>query len=112
MRYARDIWEQIVRQYDQSGLTQEAFAEQRGIPVGTLRSWIYRLRREQAEEGARLLPVRVVASTAPLARQPEAVEVAGATIEIEAGDPVRVRLPAQTPAAFVAELVSLLRARC
>ena len=68
MRRAREIWVQLVRQFEASGLTQEQYAEQRGIPVTTLRSWIYKLRRA-ADEDAQILPVRVIASTAPLARQ-------------------------------------------
>ena len=36
MRRARVFWAEIVRQYDKSGLTQEAFATQRGIPVANV----------------------------------------------------------------------------
>jgi DNA-binding transcriptional regulator YiaG len=60
MRRAREIWVQIVGQYEQSGLTQEAYAAQRGIPVATLRSWIYKLRHE-SDGAVPVLPVRVVA---------------------------------------------------
>ncbi len=38
----------MVEAYGQSGMTQGAFASQRGMSVGTLRSWIYRRRREPA----------------------------------------------------------------
>ncbi len=107
MRHARDIWIQIVRQFEGSGVTQEEYAEQRGIPVGTLRSWIYKLRREA--EAVPVLPVRVIASTAPSARQPE---VAAGGIEIEVGHALRVRFPSSTPMAVVAEFVSLLHSRC
>lgn len=107
MRRAREIWVQIVRQFEQSGLTQEAYADERGIPVATLRSWIYRLRREAHDE-APLLPVRVVASTAPLARQ-SGDEAVG--LEVDLGD-VRLRFARGASAAEVAELVALLRVRC
>jgi hypothetical protein len=106
MRRAREIWVGIVGQFERSGLSQEAFAEQRQIPVGTLRSWIYKLRRE-AEPAAAILPVRVIASTAPTARRPEADEVGA--VEVQVGE-VRVRLPAGTAPAAIAELVGLLRA--
>ena len=110
MRYAREIWVQVVGQFEQSGLTQEAFAERRNIPVATLRSWIYRLRRERAEaEGPAILPVRVIASTAPSARQWEAE---AAAIEVELGEPLRLRFAASTAPATIAELVSLLRKPC
>ena len=108
MRQAREIWVGIIRQFEASGLTQGAFADERGIPVTTLRSWIYRLRREGgAEESAPILPVRVVASTPPPAGQLDEKAV----VEIEVGDGVRLRFAATSPA-FIAELVSLLRARC
>jgi transposase-like protein len=107
MRKAREIWVGIIQQYERSGLTQEAFADERGIPVGTIRSWIYKLRREREE--APVLPVRVIASPAPTARRPDE-EVSA--IEVDVGDVVRVRLPSSTPPAAVAELVALLRARC
>src|SRR5690242_1153766 len=94
MRRARDIWVGIIQQFERSGLTQEAFAAERGIPVGTLRSWIYKLRQE-GEDAAALLPVRVIPSPAPTARRPEAETTSA--VEVEVGDLVRVRLPAGTP---------------
>jgi hypothetical protein len=108
MRRARDIWVGIVGQYEKSGLTQEAFAEERNIPVGTLRSWIYKLRREPEKE-APLLPVRVIGSTALSARRSE--DEAGA-IEVDVGETVRLRFPPGTSPSVIAELVALLRTRC
>ena len=108
MRRARDIWVQIIRQFERSSLTQEEYAEQRGIPVSTLRSWIYKL-RDEGEESAPLLPVRVIASTAPTARCPDD---GGAAIEVELGESVRLRFPTGTPPAVIAEVVAQLRARC
>lgn len=108
MRRAREIWVQIVQQCEKSGLTQEEFARQRNIPVGTLRWWIYKLRRGE-EEAAQLLPVRVIGSPAPPAR--EADREAG-TIEVELGEPVRLRFSSTTAPAVIAELVLRLRTRC
>ena len=108
MRRAREIWLPIVQQCEKSGLTQEAYARQRGIPVGTLRSWIYKIRHAEAE-GASLLPVRMVASTPPLAGQ--TVAEAG-TIEVDVGESVRLRFPVCTAPAVIAEVVLRLRARC
>lgn len=115
MRRARDIWVQIIRQYEKSHLTQEAFAEQRHIPVGTLRSWIYRLRRQNNEatggsEATSILPVRVIASTAPAARE---VAAEGApAIELILSASMRLRFPPSTAPRVIAELVTLLRNRC
>jgi hypothetical protein len=107
-RQAREIWVQIVRQFEKSGKQQEEYAKERGIPVGTLRSWIYRLRREQ-EDQAPLLPVRVIRSPALPARYPDDD---GAAIEAELGDGVRLRFPRATPPAVIAEVIGLLRAKC
>ena len=108
MRRAREIWINTVGHFKKSGLTQDAYARQRGIPVGTLRAWIYRLRRAD-EDDAQILPVRVIASTAPTARQ-WGDEAGG--IEVELGEPLRLRFSAGTPAAVVAEVVGRLRSRC
>lgn len=37
MRRAREIWVNVIRQFEKSGLKQEEFAAERKIPVGTLR---------------------------------------------------------------------------
>lgn len=114
MRKARDIWVGIVGQFERSGLTQEAYAEQRGIPVGTLRSWIYRLRRERHDaaraESTPILPVRVITSTAPLARQPD--DAGPAAIEVAVGTALTVRFPMGTAPTLIAEIVALLHERC
>jgi transposase-like protein len=110
MRRAREIWVQIIRQFEGSGLTQAEFARQRGIPAGTLAWWIHRLRRD-GEEAPPVLPVRVVGSPAPTAREQDG-ETEGPTIEVVLGDGLRLRFPAGTPAAVIAELVTQLRARC
>ena len=110
MRRARKTWVGIVRQYERSGLTQAAFADRLGIPVNTLRPWICRLRREgRGQDSPPILPVRVIASTAPSARGP-GEERAGA-IEVELGEDLRLHFPVGTPPSAIAELVSLLR-RC
>ena len=106
-RWARDIWVGVIRQLEESGLTHEQFADERNIPVSTLRYWIYRLRRE-APESPSLLPVRVIASTAPSARQSFDELPA---IEAVLPDGLRVRFAAGTDAEMVAQLLERLR-RC
>lgn len=49
-RRTREIWRNLIGQFERSGKTQEQFAAEREIPLTTLRAWIYRLRREQEEE--------------------------------------------------------------
>jgi hypothetical protein len=67
MRRARRIWIELIRQYERSGLSIEKYAAKREIPEKRLRWWMWRLRREEQAQPS-LLPVRVVASTAPVAR--------------------------------------------
>jgi hypothetical protein len=106
MRRARGIWIELIRQCEKSGLSTEEYAAKRGIPVKTLRWWIWRLRREQDEEAAPLLPVRVIPSTAPAGRGGEDV----AAVEVELTDGVRLRFVG-APVSAVVEVVSRLR-RC
>ena len=108
MRRARKTWVSIVQRFERSGLTQAAFANQLGVPVNTLRPWIYLLRRE-GQQSPPLLPVRVRASTVPSARQPS--EEGAEAITVEVGEDLRLRVSASTPPNLIAELVSLLR-RC
>jgi hypothetical protein len=105
-RRTREIWSNLVRQLERSGLTPEQFAEKRGIPPKTLRWWMWRLRT--GSEGPSLLPVRVIASTAPTARDPE---MDGAAIEVMLPDGVRLRFERGVGSEVVVEVVARLR-RC
>jgi hypothetical protein len=105
MRRARSIWAELIRQYERSGKELEQWAAERKIPPKTLRWWMWRLRREQAEEVS-LVPVRVVASTAPTARRPEEES---AVIEAVLTDGVRLRFPVGVSSEAVAELIARLR---
>lgn len=110
-RRSQAIRQAVLLEYERSGLTQAAFAERRGVPVGTLRSWIYRSRRGVApvSEGPRILPVRVIASTAPTARWSS--EPGTATeVEVALSDGVQLRFVGASTE-FLVEVVSRLR-RC
>ena len=102
--FGREFWVATVDEFERSELTQESFARQRRIPVATLRSWIYKLRRER-KASVTLVPVRVVASTAPTARS---AAVSG-EIEIELKSGVRLRLSTAVDLDYVAALVQRLR---
>ena len=101
----RASWIALVDQCERSGLSQRAFADERDLPVATLRSWIYRLRREKTE-APRLLPVRVVPSTAPTARWPEDAD---SLVEVTFPDGVRLRFGARVNVDAVADLIARLR---
>ena len=105
----RESWVTTVAEYERSELTQASFALRRGIPLTTLRSWIYKLRRER-KASVSLVPVRVIASTAPVARGGGAAVEVGAVgaIEIELKTGLRLRLSTGVDVDYVAELVSRL----
>ena len=102
--FGREFWVTVVDEFERSALTQERFAQQRGVPVTTLRSWLYRLRRER-KASVSLVPVRVVASTAPVARDAAAV---GGEIEIELKTGVQIRLSTAVDLDYVAALAQRL----
>jgi hypothetical protein len=101
-RRTREIWRNLIKQFEKSGKTREEFAAERQIPVGTLRSWIYKLKQEADEQETAILPVRMVASTAPTARRPED----GAPVEV-----MLLRFGSGATSEFIVEVVSRLR-RC
>ena len=102
--FGREFWVTTVDEFERSELTQERFARQRRIPVTTLRTWIYKLRRER-KAIVSLVPVRVVASTAPPAR---ATATVGGEIEIELKTGVRLRLSTSVDLDYVAALAQRL----
>jgi hypothetical protein len=99
-------WIRISEQFEQSGLTQKQFAQQQGLPLSTVQSWIYRRRRQASRSqvpAVRLLPVEV--SSRP-------VDDSGG-LEVITARGVRVRVPAGTDVDYVAGLVAALgRAAC
>jgi transposase-like protein len=101
MSHDHRFWKRVVTEAERSELTHAGVAERHGVSVAALRSWIYRLRRERGGTGSsepRLLPVRVTA-----------LSVARESLEIVVGDTL-VRVPAGTDPAYIASLVTALRA--
>lgn len=100
-RKAREDRSKIVEEYERSGLTQQEFAERRGIPVSTLRSWIYRGRPTEGPKATapRLLPVTVVVPPGP------STSGRGGLLELVIGDSIVLRFPAGTDPRYLAELV-------
>ena len=43
------FYRQLAAEFRESGMTQRAFAAERGIPSGTLSSWFFKLRQKDAE---------------------------------------------------------------
>jgi hypothetical protein len=101
-RRTREIWLNLIGQFERSGTTLEEFAKEREIPVGTLKNWIYRIRREK-EEGTAVLPVRVISSSSPTASQRDDD---GAAVEV-----MLLRFSSGATSEFISDVVTRLR-RC
>ncbi len=120
----RARWTRLVADFESADLSQREFAQERGVPLSNLRYWIYRLRKESrplvteaaersdqgpergaAAEGSRLLPVRVVRSAAPQARQQDG---AAALVELTLPSGAQLRFPAGTDPAYLRALASAL----
>ncbi|MDC0710550.1 hypothetical protein POL68_37555 [Stigmatella sp. ncwal1] len=94
-------WVRIAEQFEHSGLTQKQFAQQQGVPLSTVQSWIYRRRRQVAAPSApavRLLPVEVAEPTVSSAGKMEVLTCRGARVSFASG----------TDVAYVARLVAAL----
>ena len=104
-RQKREYWARLVAELERSGEQQRQFAAKRGVKLCTLQNWLYRIRRERrtGKDAPRILPVRVVASTAPTARRPEEEKAA---VEV-----MLVRFPSGTATDLIADVVTRLR-RC
>jgi hypothetical protein len=121
------LWTKVVADFELSGQTQREFAEARQIELSRLRYWLYTLRnasrplategevpsvdaadkpgkRQAPAEGSRMLPVRVVASTAPKARYPESA----ALLELTLPSGACLRFPSGTDLAYLRQLASAL----
>ncbi len=109
-RRGRAFWSRLVAEFERSGLKHEAFAATQGVPVGTLRKWIYRLRRERGP-APRLLPVRV-AAPGPAAPPRPGAGPAG-PVEAMLPDGVHLRFAPGTDSRYVADVLwQLRRASC
>ena len=94
-------WVRIAEQFEHSGLTQKQFAQQQGLALSTVQTWIYRRRRQASAPSAapvRLLPVEVA---------PPAVSSA-AQVEVLTASGVRVSFAMGADISYVARLVAAL----
>jgi len=101
----REFWVATVAEFERSNVTQQVFALRRRVSPSTLQYWICKLRRER-QASVSLIPVRVVASTAPSARQAEAA--AAGEIELELKSGLRIRFAAGVDVEYVSALVQRL----
>jgi hypothetical protein len=126
------LWTKVVADFELSGQTQREFAEARQIELSRLRYWLYTLRsasrplatgsedpsvkpadapssKSAPTEGSRMLPVRVVASTAPKARRGMIDAPRGdALLELALPSGALLRFPAGTDLAYLRQLAGAL----
>jgi transposase len=94
-------WARIAEQFEHSGLTQKQFAQQQGLPLSTVQSWVYRRRRQASAPSAapvRLLPVEVAAPAVSNTGKVEVLTASGLCVSFAMG----------TDVSYVARLVAAL----
>jgi hypothetical protein len=65
----RDLWQQRLARFEQSGLKGPAFCAQEGLALSSLYAWRRRLRpkgRQATAQQARLLPIHLLAAPTPV----------------------------------------------
>ena len=77
-------WAKLIERYDQSGLTQKAFAKHEGIKYPTLVAWLGRRRREALRAGSPRASFATLRLDAP-------PSVARAPLEVVLPDGTRLR---------------------
>jgi transposase len=103
-RRDRAWWTDVVVEWRKSGLTATEFAGRIGVSAGSLYSWSARLRSERRESPS-MVPVRVIASTAPEARRGDG------GVEVMLPEGLRVRFEGAQADAITSALLERLR-RC
>lgn len=91
------VWEERVAQWRASGLSKRAYAIEQGFPIRQVGYWVRRLARVSSVP--RLLPVRVA---------PAAAAVLPLAISLRNERGWTLRLPADVPANWLAELMRAL----
>jgi predicted transcriptional regulator len=99
-RHRREDMERLLSERRAEGLTFRELSERSGIPIPTLSYWAVKLRREQASDEPRLVPVEVIedGGSAPLA------------IEVSSG--LRVLVGRDFDTDHLSRVLSVLTARC
>ena len=105
-QYTPEERARLVAEYAESELTQKAFAEERGINVGTFRQWLYRKDREEDVGTAQEPTFQEI----PLAAGLPSTDSWAAEISWPQGP--TVRLSAQASPAWISELIKVLERSC
>src|SRR6478609_9480151 len=84
MAVGRQDWAEIAAAWELSGERQSAFAARHGVHVETLRSWIYRLRRQRPAKRSKIVEVRVSPATAPTGTSLTEIAADAREVELDA----------------------------
>jgi len=105
MRYPTPTeWLKLVEEFRGGDLEQKEFTAKHDVPLSTFRYWLYKKAKffqTESKPATKFLPVTVVASAAPKARQPNEL-----VVELPSG--AKVHLAVGTNTEYVAELVAAL----
>ena len=96
-RRTREERHTLLDEYARSGLTQQAFADSRGLNVDTFRSWLYAERRASAQATDTLRFVEVSIDSVP----------SNTPVRLSVGKHVSIDLPELPPASYLVELARL-----
>jgi hypothetical protein len=101
----RSEWQRVIREFGSSGLTQQQFADARGLNAKTLENWVYRLRREARASATpvHFFPVSVRAPAPDAAARND-----GGRIEVEYGAGLCVRFAVGIDCDYLGRLFSTL----
>src|SRR3954470_2859240 len=102
-RQGRAFWARLISEFESNGgrASHTALAHRRGVRLTTFRTWLYRLRMQEAprtKRAVRVLPVTVVGA-----------DRSGRELSIDCNG-VALRFGADTDPSYVAALVVALRA--
>ncbi|MBL8911223.1 MAG: IS66 family insertion sequence element accessory protein TnpB [Archangium sp.] len=99
-------WLKLVEEFRGSELQQKEFTAKHNVSLETFRYWLYKKAKHvqiESKPETKFLPVTVVASAAPKARQQKPSEV---VVELPSGAVVRFAIGTDTE--YLAELVAAL----
>jgi len=95
-------WVKLIEEFEKSASSLEDFSAKLGVKPTTLQFCFYKLRK-QASRASRFLPVNVVASAAPKARQG-----ATETVELALATGALLRFSVGTDVRYVAQIIAAL----
>ncbi len=93
----------LVAEFRASGLSRREFAEQSGIPISTVHSWLRNRERSTISSASAFVPVSVRTDTQ---------EAQSSQLRVELSTGRVVTIPSSFPVADLARLLDVLDARC